>query len=130
MKVITRKAPYNAGPEEAEQIKFFDFCRAMEHTHPAYRLAWHVPNERKASIIRRAKMKLAGVKKGVPDITIPVPNDKYAALYIEMKVKPNKPSPEQINMLKDLNAQGNYAAICWSADEAIELIQKYVANRL
>lgn len=125
-----RKPTYSAGPEETEQIKFFDFCRAMEHTHPAYRLAWHVPNERKASIIRRAKMKLAGVKKGVPDITIPVPNEKYAALYIEMKVKPNRPSPEQLDMLKDLNAQGNYAAICWSANEAIELIQKYVANKL
>lgn len=125
-----RKAPYSAGPEETEQIKFFDFCRAMAHSHPAYRLAWHVPNERKASIIRRAKMKLAGVKKGVPDITIPVPNDKYTSLFIEMKVKPNKPSPEQLDMLKDLNAVGAYAVICWSADEAIEVIQKYVSNKL
>jgi len=102
----------------------------MEEQHPAYRLAFHVPNERRASIPRRVALKRAGVRKGIPDIVVPVPNDKYGALYIEMKVKPNKASPEQMAIIRHLNAMGNYAVLCWSASEAIEILQKYLANKL
>ena len=117
-------------PEEQEQTTFFDYCRAKSHCHPAYSMAFAIPNERKASIQRRMAMKRAGLTKGIPDICIPVPNDKYASLYIEMKVKPNKPSPEQIAIMKSLSAVGNYAVLCWSANEAIEIIDKYIANQL
>lgn len=111
-------------------IAFFDYCRAMAHVKPAYALAYHIPNERKASVQRRITMAKAGVKKGIPDICVPVPNDKYHSLYIEMKVKPNKPSPEQIALLKHLNSVGNYAILCWSAAEAMEALDKYLANKL
>ncbi len=124
------KRKFKHGPEELQQIAFFDFCRAMQHTHLGYALAYHVPNERMASIQRRMTLKRAGVRKGVPDICVPVRNDKYSALYIEMKVKPNKPSPEQISLIQHLNIAGNYAVICWSADEAIKIIQDYINNKL
>jgi hypothetical protein len=58
-----------------------------------------------------------------------VPRGKYAALYIEMKVKPNKPSPEQIQLIAELNAVGNYAVVCWSADEAIQTLLNYMAGK-
>jgi len=117
-------------PEEQEQTAFFDYCRAMAHSHNGYALAFAIPNERKASIQRRMAMKRAGLTKGIPDICVPVANDKFNALYIEMKVKPNKASPEQMDILRKLNAVGNYAVICWSADEAIEIITKYIQNKL
>lgn len=128
---MTRK--FRQGKEEAEQILFFDYCRIMQHSRPQvkhYTLAFHIPNERKCSIARRVAMKRAGVRRGVPDICVPLPNDKYHSLYIEMKVKPNKPSPEQHEYLKQLNAAGAYAAICWSGKEAIELLEKYIAQKL
>lgn len=111
-------------------IVFFDYCRAMQHTHIAYALAYHIPNERSASIQRRITLKRAGVLKGVPDICVPVRNNKYSALYIEMKIKPNKPSPEQISLIEHLNLVGNYAILCWSADEAIKVLQDYLNNKL
>jgi hypothetical protein len=111
-------------------IAFFDYCRAMAHTNAAWKLAFHVPNERKASIQRRITMARAGVKKGIPDICIPVANDKYHSLFIEMKVKPNKASPEQIEVLKALYQEGNYSCICWSADQAIEVVTRYIGNKL
>lgn len=117
-------------PEEREQTAFFDYCRAMAHSHSGYALAFAIPNERKASVQRRMAMKRAGLTKGIPDICVPVANDKFNALYIEMKVKPNKASPEQMDILRKLNAVGNYAVICWSADEAIEIITKYIQNKL
>jgi hypothetical protein len=102
----------------------------MESQNPAYALAFHVPNERRASIPRRVALKRAGVRKGIPDIVVPVSNDKYSGLYIEMKVKPNKASPEQMAILRQLNSVGNYAVLCWSAQDAIEIINKYVSNKL
>ena len=121
---------FRHGPEELEMIKFFDYARAVSNTNPAWNLAYHVPNERKASIQRRITMARAGVKAGIPDICIPVANEKYTALYIEMKVKPNKPSPVQTDVIRALNSVGNYACICWSADEAIEIATKYLADKL
>jgi hypothetical protein len=117
-------------PEEAEQIAFFDYCRIMAESHPAYRLAFAIPNERKCSIQRRISMKKAGVRSGVPDIFIPAPNLKYSGLFIEMKVKPNRPTPEQLAMLSELSRQNYYTVICWSAEEAIEIINKYIKNVL
>jgi hypothetical protein len=124
------KRPFRHGPEELQMIQFFDYARAMSHQHPGWKLAYHIPNERKASIQRRITMARAGVKKGVPDICIPFANDKYSALYIEMKVKPNRPSKEQVELIKELLAIGCYACICWSALEAIEIATKYISNKL
>ena len=109
---------------------FFDYCRSMAHINPAYALAFHIPNERKASIARRVALKRAGLRKGVPDICVPVPNEKYHALYIEMKIKPNKASTEQMELLRHLNAVGNYAVLCWSSGEAMDILDKYIANKL
>ena len=121
---------FRRGAEEIQMMVFFDYCRAMSHMHPAYGMAFHIPNERKASIQRRVALKRAGLKKGVPDICVPVPNEKYHALYIEMKVKPNKPSPEQLELLSQLNSQGNYAILCWSASAAMEILDNYIGNKL
>lgn len=121
---------FRHGPEELQQIAFFDYCRLVSSHHAAWRLAYHIPNESKSSIPRRITLARAGLKKGMPDIHIPVPSDKYHALFIEMKVKPNKPSPHQVEMLRDLIAQGNYACICWSASEAIDMVAKYIDNKL
>lgn len=120
------------GPEEQQQTLFFEYCRARATTsnHPAYHLPFHIGNERKASIQRRVAMKRAGVRKGVPDICVPVANDKFNALFIEMKVHPNKVSPEQAEYLRALNACGNYAVVAWTGNEAIDILEAYIANKL
>lgn len=121
---------FKHGPEELEMIAFFDYCRIKEAQDARYGLIFHIPNERKASIQRRITLARAGVKKGTPDICVPWGNDKYQSLFIEMKVKPNRASPEQMAKLKHLNAVGNYACICWSASDAIEILRKYEADAL
>ena len=66
----------------------------------------------------------------MPDIFIPVVRDKYAGLFIEMKVKPNRVSKEQAECLQQLNANGYLACVCWSGDEAIDVLKQYLANEL
>jgi hypothetical protein len=86
-------------PEHEQQVLFFDAVRWMVNKHPELSVACHIPNESKSSIRRRVKLKAAGLRKGMPDIFIPVVRDKYAGLFIEMKVKPNRVSKDQAECL-------------------------------
>jgi hypothetical protein len=43
-----------------------------------------------------------------------------------MKIKPNKPTPEQRKFLESAGGQGYKAAVCYSADEAFEVLEKYL----
>lgn len=46
-------------------------------------------------------------------------------LYLELKIKPNKVTPEQAACLADLANMGFPAEIVYSLDEAIELFKHY-----
>lgn len=51
------------------------------------------------------KFKLMGVRKGVPDLFLSVPNDDFHGFYIELKKPGGKPSTEQVTsglMLENL----------------------------
>ena len=51
------------------------------------------------------KFKLMGVRKGVPDLFLSVPNDEFHGFYIELKKPGGKPSTEQVTsglMLENL----------------------------
>ena len=68
-----------------------------------------------------------GLRKGVPDICLPVGRGGYHALYIELKrVKGGRVSPDQRQMLADLNAEGNFAVVCRGAEDAKKLILAYL----
>lgn len=91
---------------------------------------YHVANERNCSPQRGAMLKRLGVQSGVPDLCIPVPMGGYHALYIEMKSKSGRPSINQRKWIKALRKYGNYAEICYGADQAIELISQYMGGKL
>lgn len=124
------RKPYRQGAEEREQSLFFDFVRLKALQDARLYTVYHIPNEGKASIQRRLAMARAGLRKGIPDVCCPFPNAKHHALYIEMKVKPNKPSIAQKEMLEHLNKSGNLAVICWSGSEAIQTLERYIADEI
>ena len=43
-----------------------------------------------------------------------------------MKVRPNRPSAEQLQRMPQLNADGYLAVICWSAEEAQTILSWYL----
>lgn len=72
-------------------------------------------------IITRNKQ--LGVRKGVPDYIIILP--ARCLLFIEMKAAKGVVSWEQRDWIKELNdCRGVVAVVCYSADEAIDLIKK------
>lgn len=122
---MKRRLPFKRGPEEGEMITFFDYCRWKGKVDQRYNMIFHVPNESKSSPQRRISMKRAGLKAGVPDIVVAVPAQGWGALFMEMKVKPNKPTEAQEQWIHDLNKIGYRAQVVWSASEAIQVLECY-----
>lgn len=89
----------------------------------------HVPNGGYRHPAEAAKLKKMGVKKGVPDLFLPVPNDLYHGLFIELKVHPNKPTPEQVEFLADLTAFGYKTAVVYDdPTHAYKIMRDYLDN--
>ena len=72
--------------------------------------------------------KAAGLTAGVPDICLPVPKGTYSGLYIEMKYNKNKPTPEQQEFMQMLSEYGYKTAVCYSFEDAREVIRHYLAR--
>ena len=112
--------------EEAEQTFLFRWANFAEEQYPELALMYHVPNEGKRSSITGARLKQAGLRPGVPDVCLPTAHGDYIGLYIEMKVAPNKPTENQKQWLRALRAAGHFTAVCYSWEEAKNLIVEYL----
>ena len=113
--------------ELTEQQAVMEWAEYQTGKYPELKLLYHIPNEGKRSVVNGANLKKAGLKKGVPDLCLPVARGGYNALYIEMKKdKRCRPSADQIEWLTALSAEGNFAIVCYSAEKAIETIKWYV----
>jgi hypothetical protein len=112
--------------EAREQTKLFNLCR-LTHKHE---FLFHIPNGGSRNKIEARNLKLQGVKSGVPDLFYPVPNAKHHGLFIEMKYGKNKPTKNQIEWLDYLNSVGYLAVVCYSADEAFKLLEKYFKDKV
>jgi hypothetical protein len=86
----------------------------------------HIPNGGSRNIIEAAKFKKMGVKAGVPDLQLLVPNGLIHGLWIELKSKAGKLQPSQRLMMQRLEEQGYLCKVCFGADEAINEIKKYL----
>ena len=113
--------------EHDEQTAVIDWCKCQERQHPELALIFAVPNVGTGSAVRGAKMKAEGLKAGVPDLCMPVARGQYHGLFIEMKFGKNIPTDSQQWWLTQLTEQGYFVIVCWSADEAIAVIENYLA---
>ncbi len=86
----------------------------------------HIANERKTSVWQGAKLKKLGVRAGMPDILIFQPNKTYSGLALELKIKPNKPTKNQLEVLTMLSNNNWNTAVCYSFDEAKNLIDNHL----
>ena len=113
--------------EENEQIILFSWAAYAQERYPELKLMYHVPNEGKRSRLAGARLKEAGLKSGVPDVCLPTAHGGYIGLYIEMKVKPNKPTENQKQWLRALRCAGHLTTVCYSFEEAKKLIEDYIS---
>ena len=104
-----------------EQITVVDWCDANKIP------IWHNVNEGKRSYRTGKKLVRAGLRKGVPDLQIPLACGIYHGLFVEMKYGRNKTTPEQEYWLGLLSKNGYAVKVAYSADEAIKSISRYLA---
>ena len=115
--------------EAQEQTALFRWAAIEVRRDPRLELLNSSQNGLRASSIAAAALaKKAGMKKGVPDISLPVAVAPYHGLFIELKAGHNKPTAEQAQWLDRLQAQGYLAVAAWGADEAIEIVNVLTAT--
>lgn len=52
--------------------------------------------------------------------------NKGKIAFIEVKVKPNKPTAEQINFIKQMKETGCKAGVAYNVDEAVDIIKDLI----
>lgn len=80
---------------------------------------FHPPNGGLRNKREAAKLKAMGTKPGVPDVIILDPQ-----IVIELKIKGNKPTPEQNKWLETFKTLGWRAYVCRSLDEVREILEE------
>ena len=127
-KKIARSKKFNRVPtEDQEQITVMSWAHRTKFKDG--RLSdylFHIPNGGSRNIIEATKLKKMGVKAGVPDLQLIVPNGEVHGLWIELKAQKGKLQPSQQIMIQRLEAQGYMCKVCFGADEAISEIKKYL----
>lgn len=95
---------------------------------PELALLYHVENERQCSPQQAARRKRMGVKRGVPDLVLPVARGGYHGLYIELKTPVGKPTKEQMWWTTHLQMQGYYVEVCYGWERATKLLEWYLGG--
>ena len=112
--------------EHDEQAAIFQWASLSMVTYPELAYLFAIPNGTYTTLSVGKKMKAEGVKKGVPDLSLPCPKGKYHGFYLELKHGKNQPSEEQKQWIDALCSLGYYAVVAWGWEEAIEQIKKYL----
>ena len=94
---------------------------------PELALLHHIKNETTGGAAEVAADKAMGVKKGVPDLCLPVARGGFHGLYIEMKTPSGRASEAQRWWGMALKEQGYRAAVCHRYDAAVAELCWYLS---
>lgn len=89
-------------------------------------LLFAIPNGGKRGKGTAGKLRAEGVKAGVSDLFLPVARRGFHGLFIEMKAENGKTTPLQEAFLLDIDEQGYMTAVCYSANDAILILENYL----
>lgn len=112
--------------EDTEQIKVIRWAAAAECRYPELKWLHHIPNGGTRNSQEAIKLKNMGVKPGISDLHFPFPHGRYHGLYIEMKYRRNTLTKMQLEFLRDMSVAGYCVAVCYDAEVAEKLIEKYI----
>lgn len=115
--------------ESVEQQRLFEWATWAQGAHPELGMLYHIPNEGKRSRKTGARMRAEGLKKGFPDLCLPVARKGKHGLYIELKrTKGGRVSDSQREWLEKLAAEGYAVAVCYGWENAAETIKNYLGG--
>jgi hypothetical protein len=115
-------------PEHAEQVTLMRWAQLHERRYPELRLLHAIPNGGHRHPAVAKAMQEEGVKRGVPDLDLPVARGGYHGLRIEMKAPGGSVKPEQREWIDALRAEGYRAEVCVGWEAAKNLIVDYLTG--
>lgn len=115
--------------EDSQQAALFAWAADSVGKYPQLRWLFAIPNGGSRHIAEATKFVATGTRSGVPDLMLPVIN-LYAGCFIEMKVGTNKASKNQLEWLSQLSYEGYYTAVCYSWQEARDVLINYLEGKL
>lgn len=113
--------------ELQHQIRVVSWWDANCHLYklPHYAL-FAIPNGGGRASYEGRHLQMSGLRPGIEDLLLPVANDEWFGLFIEMK-KPNGHHDEaQIEIAKFHQSQNYQSVVAWNYEEGIGAIQSYL----
>lgn len=112
--------------EHEEQVALFRWAEFARARWPELALLFAIPNGGERHPAVAAKLKAEGVKRGVPDICLPVACGVFHGLYVELKSATGRASGEQRGWIDALRVQGYRAEVCRGWLQARDVIMDYL----
>ena len=130
-KVTEPPKPKNKLQQHESKIQqaLFEWAAYNTGKYPELRLLFHIVNEGKRNAVSGYHLKQQGMKKGLPDLCLPVARGQYHGLYIELKSESGRLQETQKQWIDDLNKQGYKAVVCFGFDEAVAAITDYLSMK-
>lgn len=116
---------YAMRSEDTEQIQVVQWAIWNMNRYPELKWLHHCPNGGSRNRAEAVKLKQMGVKAGVADLCLPYPKGIYVGLYVEMKFGDNRQQETQKEFLADMAEAGHFVVTCYSAEEAVNVIEEY-----
>lgn len=115
--------------EHYHQCALIEWAGLEGHKEPRLWLLFAIPNGGARHPVVAAKMKAEGVKKGVPDLMLPVAARGFHGLFIEMKDEDGgRMSRAQKEWQVNLMAEGYLHVVCHGWDSARESLLWYLGH--
>lgn len=111
-------------PEDILQAACMRWFDAKYRTHAP--LLFHIPNGGSRHKLEAVKLKLMGVRAGVPDLFFAFPSGTFHGAFFELKAGKNTCTPAQRQMQADLQSQGYRVAVCRELEEFQKTITRYI----
>ena len=112
------------GSEEAGQIVLMNWLKRQDYE--VWEKTFHCPNgvktggSKQARIIEGSRLKLMGVKPGVPDLITLQGNDSYVGIVQELKADKGRLSADQQAWLNIFMDAGFKVYVPWGLAEAVQ----------
>ena len=113
-------------PEAQEQREFFHLVRSLEPIYPELQMVRSDQAGMRTHPAQAQKAKAGGMRRGFPDIDVPIAKGGYTGMHIEMKSERGQLTEDQKWWLAQLRDQGRKCVVCRSARQAWEELSKYL----
>jgi hypothetical protein len=107
------------------QSMLFLWSKYQSKKFPGILMMFAIPNGGYRHIATASKLKMEGVKAGVPDIFLPVARGGFHGLFLEVKSKGGRATNDQNTWLQALAINGYKCRMVKGFDEAVAAIDEY-----